>query len=66
MKNESKILTEDEAAKNEPPVSADELLKEIMPLLQDYFEGELSFCNGGITYCLPNGQKFMLKAELIA
>ncbi len=64
MKNEEKKLN-DELAENEPPVTANSLLAEIEPLLKDYFVGEVSLSDGGITYCLPNGQKFLIKAEEI-
>jgi len=50
-------------AKKEPPVAANELLEEIAPLLSDYFEGDISLTIFGIAYSLPNGQKFILKAE---
>ncbi len=49
-------------AKKEPPVTAYELLQEIMPLLSDYFEGDISLTICGIAYSLPNGQKFIIKA----
>ena len=61
MKN--KTMTYSEELKNEPPVSAEDFLAELLPLLFDYFEGEISFTNGGITYFLPNGQKFILTAQ---
>jgi len=63
MKNTNQNLIEDEYAKNEPPVSANEILAEIKPLLEDYFQGEIDFDGKNITYCLLNGQKFKLSAE---
>ncbi len=48
-------------AKKEPPVTANELLEEIVPLLRDYFEGDISLTIYGIAYSLPNGQKLLLK-----
>ena len=52
-------------AKNEPAVSAESLLEEIYPLLQDYFRGEISLNKNGITYVLPNGQKFIITATQV-
>ncbi len=49
-------------AKKEPPVTANELLEEIVPLLREYFEGDISLTICGIAYSLPNGQKFIIKA----
>ncbi len=63
MKNQNENLTEDEYARNEPPVAANEILAEIKPLLEDYFNGEIIFDGQNITYCLLNGQKFKLSAE---
>ncbi|MDE7215084.1 MAG: hypothetical protein K2N68_04545 [Clostridia bacterium] len=54
---------ENETAKKEPPVAAKDLLEEIMPLLSDYFEGYIKLENYGIAYGMPNGQKFIFKAE---
>lgn len=63
MKNQNQNFTEDEYAKNESPVAANEILAEIKPLLEDYFQGEITFDGQSITYCLMNGQKFKLSAE---
>lgn len=63
MENETQDFTEDEYAKNEPPVLACDLLAEIEPLLKDYFKGEVSFDGKTLTYALMNGQKFKLSAE---
>ncbi len=63
MKNQKENLTEDEYARNEPPVAANEILAEIKPLLEDYFNGKITFDGQNITYCLLNGQKFKLSAE---
>jgi len=63
MKNQ-KSFTEEEIAKDEPSVTEEELLAEIMPLLEDYFVGEIFLQKQGITYHLPNGQNFILKAKL--
>ena len=48
---------------NEPPVSAASLLEEMLPLLYDYFIGEIRRDGGDITYLLPNGQKFIITAK---
>ena len=61
MKN--KTTTNSKELKNEQPVSAEDFLAELMPLLADYFEGEISFTNGIVTYFLPNGQKIILTAQ---
>ncbi len=63
MKNSIKRFTEEELIKNEQPVTAKDLLEEIKPLLEDYFIGDISFDGKVIVYTLPNGQKFILKAE---
>ncbi len=63
MKNSIKRFTEEELIKHEQPVTAKDLLEEIKPLLEDYFIGDISFDGKGIVYTLPNGQKFILKAE---
>ena len=66
MENQKQNSTEDEFAKNEPPVAACDLLTEIEPLLVDYFKGEVSFDGKTLTYALMNGQKFKLSAEEVA
>lgn len=66
MKNQTQKLTEDKFAKNEPPITTNDLLAEIKPLFEDYFIGEISFDGQNIAYCLPNGQKFKLSAEEVA
>ena len=66
MKNEEQNSTDDEIAKNEPHVEPSELLAEIMPLLKDYFKGEVSFDGKTLTYALMNGQKFKISAEEVA
>ena len=54
-----------EELKNEPPFKGEELVEEIQPLLDDYFEGEFEF-NGKVVVCkFANGQVFHLKAEEI-
>ncbi len=65
MKNEPQTLTE-ELVKREPPITANALLEEIKPILDDYFIGEICFQNNGIAYRLPNGQTFCIKAEAIS
>ena len=63
MKNEKKKFLKNEIAKNEPPIAASDLLAEIMPLLSDYFIGEIVLGDNGISYSLPNGQKFILSIQ---
>lgn len=53
---------DDEIAKNESPITAEELLGEIAPLIEEYFLGEVRFDGKEIVYRLPNGQKFRLSA----
>lgn len=48
---------------HETAITANGLLEEIKPLLEDYFVGETSSADGGILYRLPNGQSFLIKAE---
>lgn len=55
--------TDDELAKEEPPIKASSLLEELMPFLKEYFIGELSFDGQAILYRLPNGQKFKITAQ---
>ena len=53
----------DEFAKNEPDIEATQLLEEILPVLQDYFEGLIYFNGKVINYLLPNGQNFVIRAK---
>lgn len=55
--------TDDELAKEEPPIKANSLLCEIMPLMEEYFIGKLSFDGQAILYRLPNGQKFKITSR---
>ncbi len=57
------MIIEELEAKNERFITASGLLEEIKPLLDDYFVGEISFGCGGLIYCLPNGQKFIIKVQ---
>ncbi len=52
----------DEFARNEPPITAGELLGEIAPLIEEYFLGDVRYDGKEIVYRLPNGQKFYLSA----
>lgn len=61
MKN--KALNEKIVAKNELPVTAQQVLTEILPLLRDYFVGDFSYGGQGILYRLPNGQRFYIAAR---
>lgn len=54
---------DDEIVKNEPPITAGELLGEIAPLIEEYFFGEVRFDGKEIIYRLPNGQGFRVSAE---
>ncbi len=49
-----------EAAYNEEPFSASDLIEEIAPLLADYFEGDFLQREGKIVMSFYNGQKFRL------
>lgn len=62
MKNLPLNYTQDETLKNEPPINASDLLAEIIPLLKDYFIGQITFDGDSITYALLNGQKFAILA----
>lgn len=66
MKNLPLNYTQDETLKNEPPINASDLLAEIIPLLKDYFIGQITFDGDSITYALLNGQKFAISVTNIA
>ena len=57
MKNEQKY--EELIAANEPPVSPQDLLDEIEPILKDYFVGQFHRGGNGLFYKLPNNQTFV-------
>ena len=61
MEKRTQDYTEEEL--NEMPVSSEDLLGEIEPLLRDYFVGDILLTERGIEYNLPNGQKFILVAS---
>ncbi len=66
MKNIERTLTQDELnAKKEPKITAFSLLEEILPLLKEYFIGEIESGDNCLIYSLPNGQKFRIAAEQI-
>lgn len=46
-------------------VSAEELIYEIFPLMEDYFEGMVSFDGENIRYVMPDGRKFAISATKI-
>ncbi len=50
------------AAKNEQEILARELLAEILPLLKDYFVGEIIRNEDEIIYKMLNGQEFLISA----
>lgn len=62
MKKLSLNYTQDETLRNEPPINASDLLAVIIPLLEDYFVGQITFDGDSITYALLNGQKFTISA----
>lgn len=62
MKNETLKLAKDETAENEPSIKPSDLLAELIPLLDHYFVGEITFDGENITYALLNGQKFTISA----
>lgn len=65
MKDEEEKRTRDGSiAEKEPPITASRLLEEILPLLEEYFIGEIGSGDNCIIYSLPNGQKFKITAEL--
>lgn len=66
MKNLPLNYTQDETLRNEPPINASDLLAEIIPLLEDYFVGQITFDGENITYTLLNGQKFTISATEVA
>ena len=66
MKNLSLNYTQEKEAKNEPPINASNLLAEIIPLLKDYFIGQITFDGDCITYALLNVQKFTISATEVA
>ena len=66
MKNLPLNYTQDKTLRNEPPINASDLLAEILPLLKDYFIGQITFDGDNITYTLLNGQKFAISATEVA
>ena len=63
MKHLTAVDEERELAKNEAPILAMDLIKEILPLIQDYFVGDVTLERGGIGYRMPNGQSFFITAK---
>ena len=63
MKNLTVCREETELAKAEPPIAASDLLMEVLPLMQEYFIGEIRFEKASIVYRLPNGQNFRITAQ---
>ena len=66
MKNLPLNYTQDKTLRNETPINASDLLAEILPLLKDYFIGQITFDGDNITYTLLNGQKFAISATEVA
>ena len=52
-----------ELAKNEPPIKESDLLLEILPLMQEYFVGDIKSDGKSILYRMPNGQSFLITAK---
>ena len=63
MKYGTVVDEELELAKKEPPIRAGDLLLEILPLMEEYFVGAVTFDRNRILYEMPNGQKFLLTAQ---
>ena len=61
----AEVNEEIELAKGEPPITAEELLLEIVPLIEEYFVGEFALEKEGMAYSLPNGQRFLITAKEI-
>lgn len=53
----------DELVKNESPIRAEELLEELLPLMEEYFIGEISLAGKELIYRMPNGQTFKIMAQ---
>ena len=53
----------DEVQLREPSAAAKQLLEEIIPLMKDYFEGEIIFTGRAINYIMPNGKAFIITAR---
>ena len=64
MKYMSDCDEEVELAKAEPPIRGSELLMEILPLMEDYFVGNLALEQNAIVYRMPNGQRFRITAKV--
>ncbi len=57
LKSEAEIY---EQLKNELHFQGEELLKEILPLIKDYFVGEFDFNGRAIVCKFENGQTFLI------
>ncbi len=62
LKEDSELY---EVLKNEPHFPATDLLKELEPLLNDYFEAQFEFNGREIVAVFLNGQKIRISAEEI-
>ena len=62
MKNEQQILNQ--IAQNESPIDSKQLLAEILPIIEDYFVGNIKFEGQHIAYEMPNGQIFYITAKI--
>ena len=63
MKNQQQSFFE--TAKNELPISNGQLLSEILPIMGDYFVGDIRYDGQNIIYQLPNGQTFLITVKRV-
>lgn len=68
MEKQKRQLTDEEisaikTAEKEKRFKATELLKEIKPLLEDYFLGEFKYGDSALSCVFPNGQKIKITVE---
>lgn len=64
MKHVTKHMDDERVlARDEAPIQARDLLQEILPLMQDYFVGDITLEKDGILYRLPNGQNFLISVK---
>ena len=57
------IKTYDELAEREPPIGAESLLIELLPLMEEFFIGDISINDHTILYRMPNGPQFRIVAQ---
>lgn len=61
--NNVTIETYDRIAKDEPSIEASSLLVELLPCMEEFFIGDISFDGQAIVYRMPNGQSFRITAH---